>query len=362
MIPTAKPANKNDDLPDWLEDTVVASPSARPTEPSVPPPPVVENEPESLPPPSAKALVKPALLVTLIVLVVVASVNAFFLTQKKEKKFVIQERATPLETIACSGGVKSEHINSTYGCSGTCCPLGKVNDYGKVSGNINVTFGFGDTNPCMAAAGETQTYSIEIIKCTDDDVNRCKYGAYSDYEKGTRITSTCQNLVVNDSGMGQLNYNYDLPGPGCYQFDICPAGPDQSCYRKTTGEAGVAFGFRTNYGVECKDSPTPTPTNTPMPTATPIVTAVCSTLVAKKDGSSDLSGLKAGEKITFTITTSGLGVVEAAAVRLKKDGIKLIDIVDTNGADGWSVVYDIPASGAGNYEAQGFIKVGGVWK
>lgn len=437
--------NNLSDLPGWLKDTTAFKQA---------PPPPVAKEPELLPAPSPKVLIKPALIVAAIILVIATSVGAFFLTQKKEEKFVLEKKAVPLETITCSGGTKSEEINTTRGCTELCCPIGTANDQGGSSGTINITYGFGDARPCTAANGKTQTYSIEIIKCTNDDLNRCKYGAYSDYEKGERVTSSCHNLVVDDSGKGQIAYNYTLPGPGCYQFDICAAGPGQSCY---LSEGGVVFGFRTAYGVQCKDEPTPTPTVPPacpyifsviglnqtasvgdrptiyvqagsildtptvkvskngskiedltlvpgsvscssgkcnhqftplasafsigtytfdfmvkgvaVPCATRMVTvgsveiAFCSGLTAFKEGSSPPSSanLKEGDLIRFVITPSG--TVEAAVVRLFKNGVKVGDLsASIYEVSKWSATYTIPAGGAGNYEALGFVKVGSDWK
>lgn len=105
------------------------------------------------------------------------------------------------------------------------------------------------------------------------------------------------------------------------------------------------------------------PVSTPTPTGGQ--TAVCLSLTAFKleTDPPSLENLKPGDTVRFSITPEGnITGVQAAMIRLLKNGIKIGDFATSLYQGKWINNYMIPPSGAGSYEVLGFIKINGVWK
>lgn len=474
-VPPVKPADKGNDLPDWLRDTVVSSAPAKPVEPppapslapsqsSLPP---KEEEPELLPPPSARVLIKPVILATLIGLVVTTSIGAFFLLQKG--RFPLQKKAQ-VPISACFFNV-GDIGNPTLFNHGAVT-------YEDGSNHIVAHWGF----PNGGGTAGKKDYLVKLVKCKNP--SQCA----DDGVSGDRVYAQCHTLEVNAEGRGEVALDFFLDQwAKCndYQLDICGPNDGPECPNPTYG---IRYPALTNCEgptatltptatatppTQATSTPTNTPTLTPTPTNTPTLTptpttppgcpyifsvvglnltaavgdrptiyvqagetldaptvkvskdgskiedlilvpgsvtcssgrcnhqftpltsafsvgtytfeffvegiaascavrtvtvssgetAVCTELTAFKEGSSPPSSanLKEGDTVRFVITPSG--TVEAAVVRLFKDGVKVGDLsASIYQISKWSVTYTIPVGGGGSYEAQGFVKAGGVWK
>lgn len=195
----------------------------------------------------------------------------------------------------------------------------------------------------------SQWTGAEAPICRDNPSGRTPVTVQSDGE-------TIATMNVDCGKYGQLDA-WQNP-------DVMTRRPELECWNPATGAywiaaysdaaaPGIAYSFKKG-AAECIS---PTPSTTPI---------VCVSMTASKPAGGSLASLKVGEVVQFVVTPSDpLAVVEAAAVRIMKNGVKVVDLMAKQSgtdSDKWTATYTIPEGGEGNYEALGFIKVGGVWK
>lgn len=104
---------------------------------------------------------------------------------------------------------------------------------------------------------------------------------------------------------------------------------------------------------------TPSVTLTPSPTPTGTIFLVCTDLRMEKVGGGNLSSLKAGDWVRFTVYFSG--TASDVGLRIKRGG-SVLKIAQAGVSKTGSWVYEYQVTSAGQYEATAFVKSGGVWK